>query len=153
MTEGVDATFAIRQVVLGPGEDHARRAEHDRERPGPGDAGTDRGRRLIPGARGDRNALEGAHQIGALGKLRQPPRWDVEPGQQFAAPEARPDIEEQRARCIGHIHAVRSGQVVAHEVLGQADPADAFVCLGLVLAHPEQLRRGEARQRAVTGEP
>ena len=63
------------------------------------------------------------------------------------------DIEEQRSRRIRDVAAMTADQMVAHEILGQADPADARIGVGLVLAHPEQLWRCEPGKRAVAGEP
>jgi hypothetical protein len=45
-----------------------------------------------------------------------------------------------------------AGETQAHVVLREEHLRDPRVDLGLVLAHPEQLRRGEAPQGAVAGE-
>jgi hypothetical protein len=47
---------------------------------------------------------------------------------------------------------VLAGQLQAHVVLGQQDVLDARVDVGLVLREPQQLGRGEARERAVAGQ-
>ena len=46
-----------------------------------------------------------------------------------------------------------AGEPQADVVLGQENASDAGVDVGLVLAQPEELRRGEARQRAVPRQP
>ena len=73
--------------------------------------------------------------------------------EQLAAPTPFADVEEQRSRRIGDVAAMSADEAVAHEVLGETDAADARECGRLVLAHPEQLRRGEPGQGAVSGQP
>ena len=62
------------------------------------------------------------------------------------------DVEQQRARGVGHVDRPLAGQPQPHVVLGQHHVRDARVDVGLVRAQPQQLGRGEAGQRAVAGQ-
>jgi hypothetical protein len=61
------------------------------------------------------------------------------------------DVEEQRAGGIRHVDRPLAAQSQPHVVLRQQDVGDPLVDVGLVLAQPQQLRRGEARECAVAG--
>jgi len=65
--------------------------------------------------------------------------------EQLLAPAARADVEEERARGVGDIAAMSSGEAVAHVVLGQGDLADASVGAGSISRIQSSLG-GEARQ-------
>ena len=124
-------------------EDDARRAEHDRERarrrstPTPSAPPADRPRRRSPSTR----VTGGSHSRGISSAAHD-----------LVAPAPVRDVEEQRPRGVGRVDRRLAGQPQADVVLGQQDAADPRVDLGLVAAQPEQLRRGEAGQRAVAGE-
>ena len=70
----------------------------------------------------------------------------------LVAPAPLRDVEQQRARGVGDVDRALAGQLQPHVVLGQHHVRDARVVVRLVLAQPQQLRRGEAGQRAVAGQ-
>jgi hypothetical protein len=61
------------------------------------------------------------------------------------------DVEEQRAGGVRHVDRPLAAQPQPHVVLRQQDVGDPLVDVGLVLAQPQQLRRGEPGERAVAG--
>jgi len=63
------------------------------------------------------------------------------------------DIEKQRARGVGDIDRVLARQLEADIVLGHQHSRDARVDIGLVAPQPEYLRRGEAGEGTVAGQP
>ena len=69
------------------------------------------------------------------------------------APAAVGDVEQQRARGVADLGGVGAGQAVADVILGQQDLADPVPVRRLVVADPEELRRGEAGQRGVGDHP
>ncbi len=73
-------------------------------------------------------------------------------GQQLVGPVALADIEPERAGGIGHVLDMLAGQQQAHIGLGQQHLGDLRIDLGLVLAHPGDLGRGEAGHRDIAGE-
>ena len=61
-------------------------------------------------------------------------------------------VEQKHAAGVGIIGAVHAGQAEVDVVLGQHDLLDAGKVLRLVLAHPEDFRRGEAGEGDVGGQ-
>ena len=70
----------------------------------------------------------------------------------LVGPVARSEVEEDRAGAVGAIGRVLAGQAQPHVVLRQQDVPRARPCVGLVLAHPEDLGRREAGERVVAGD-
>ena len=144
---------AVGGELVERGEHDAARAERDRERPGAVDTDAERAGCLVAGAGGDGDAvLRLARTLRALQGPRQPGGVDVERGQDVFAPGAVRDVEQDGARGVGDIGGVLAGQPEADVVLGQSDSLDARVDVRFVVAEPEELRRGEAGERAVAGE-
>ena len=61
-------------------------------------------------------------------------------------------VEQQHAARVGVVAAVHAREHVVDVVLRQHDLADAREVFGLVLLHPQDLRRGEAREGDVRGQ-
>ena len=110
--------------------------------PGRRDPDPERGGRLVARAR-DR---------GRLVRGRQPLERNLERVADLVRPAPAGDVEEQRAGCVGGVDRVLAGQAKPHVVLRQQHVADPRVRLRLVRAQPEQLRGGEAGERAVAGQ-
>ena len=72
--------------------------------------------------------------------------------EQLVGPVALADIEPERAGGVGHVLDVLAGQQQADIGLGQQHLGDLVVDLGLVLAHPGDLGRGEAGHGDVAGD-
>ena len=62
------------------------------------------------------------------------------------------DIEPVGAGRIRHVGGIFAGHAAAHIVLGQQNLRDLVEDRGLMLLHPDELGRGEARQRDVAGD-
>src|SRR5690242_14889089 len=62
------------------------------------------------------------------------------------------NVEEERARSVRNVRRALARQAQAHIVLRQKDCSDLLPDFGLVLAHPEHLRKREARERGVAGQ-
>ena len=98
-------------------------------------------------------ALDLRRDLGALVAGRQERGVELELAEELRAPAAVGDVEQQRARGVADLGRVGPGQAVADVVLGQEDLADPLPGPRLVLAEPEQLRRGEAGQCGVGDHP
>ena len=153
MAERVHSCLRVGRVA-GQGREHdARRAQHDRQRSRPIDADPQRRRGLVAGACGDGHAGGGLpRHVGRLERAWQPGRIEVELLQQLVAPPAVGDIEEQRSRRVGDVGRALGRQAEPDVVLRQQHVGDSPEHVRLVAAQPEQLRGGEARQRAIAGE-
>jgi hypothetical protein len=78
---------------------------------------------------------------------------DVERVEELVAPAPVGDVEEERSGRVGDVDRALARQPEADIVLRQADPRDVGVHLHqLVPAEPEELRRGEPRERAIPGQ-
>ena len=88
----------------------------------------------------------------ALEHRWQPRRIELQSAYHFFAPGTSRDVEQQRAGSVGDVGRVLAAQAQAHVVLGKRDPRDLREHLGLVAAQPQELRRGEPRQRPVARE-
>ena len=74
VAEDVDARLRIGAEAVERGEDDARRAEHDRDRPGPDDADAERARLLVAGAADRRRLVCGRQPLHRdLERRRRPP--------------------------------------------------------------------------------
>ena len=62
------------------------------------------------------------------------------------------DVQQQHTAGVGIVAAVHAGETVVDIVLGKHDLRDAREVLRLMLAHPQQLRRREARKGDVRRE-
>ena len=71
----------------------------------------------------------------------------------LAATGTRGEVEQDRPRPVGLVHRVVAGEAEAHEVLRQQDVSDAGPDVRLVIADPDELRRGEPGERVVTRDP
>src|SRR5439155_3547823 len=120
-------------------EDDARRPEHDREHAGPHGPHADRARLLVAGTAGRSRLVY----------RREPFAGNPERLADLLAPPAPGDVEEQRSRRLRGVDHALAGESQPDVVLGQQDVRGALPDLRLVATHPEQLRRGEAGQRAV----
>ena len=149
----VHARLRIRLERGQRGEDDSRGADLHRQRAGPVDAGSDRSRRLIPCSGRDRNSSGRlTRHLGRLVDTRQRVPGQLEQLEQLVAPAPRRDVEEKGSRGVGHVDRPFAGKSQPHVVLGQEDVGYPPIDVRLVVAHPEQLRRREAGQSAVTGQ-
>ena len=121
--------------------------------PGTVDADAERAGRLVARAGGDRHAVGVRPETSGDSSRRGSQAGSSSSASSTSSLQRRPrDVEQQRARRVGHVGRVLAAQPQPHVVLGQHDPRDPRVVLGLVLAQPQQLRGGEAGQRAVAGQ-
>ena len=155
MAEDVHARLRIGLVGGQRGEDDARGAEHDRHGPGPLDADAERAGGAVARARGDRDAGGGARRetsgdSSTRGSHAAVELQRLEHGSSLQ--RALGDVEQQRARRVGDVDRALAAEPQPHVVLGQQHVRDARVEVRLVRAQPQQLGRGEARQRAVAGQ-
>jgi hypothetical protein len=153
MAEDVDTSELVGSVFGKRCEDDAGGTEHERRRSRAGDADAESGRLLVSCAGSDGDAARRLPRdlLGFEGG-RQPVVGYREHVDHLVAPAAPGDVEEQRARSIRDVDRPRTGQPEPDVVLREADPRDPRVGVGLVLAEPEELRRGEAGERAIARE-
>ncbi len=148
---------------IGRREHHARGPERQRDPARHHRADPDRVGRLVAAARHDRRAGaqprrrggrlgHDARHLRALERRRHPRRVDPERVEHHRRPVAGREVEQDRAGAVGLVEGVVAGQPVADVVLGQQDVGDARPDLGLVAAHPGELRRREPGQRVVAGD-
>ena len=80
---------------------------------------------------------------------------EAEPGggKHLLGPAAVRDVEPEGPRRVRHLGHMLAAQPVAEPVLGKQHLRDPGEHLGLVGGDPQQLRGGEARHRAVAGDP
>ena len=142
MAEGVHASRGVVGVLGERGEDDAGGPEDDRDRARCDDADAERGGLLVARS-GD---------LGRLAHGRKPLGRDLERVQHLVRPAPPRDVEEERPGGVGRVDRPLAGQPETHVVLREHDAVDARVDLGLVPAQPQELRRGEAGERAVAGE-
>ena len=89
----------------------------------------------------------------ALNQARHVIAGQVRRGQQLIRPIAFGHIQPKRARRVGHFRDVFARQPKADIILGQQNFADLCENLWLMLLHPPQLGRGEARHDDIATEP
>ena len=153
VAEGLDAGASVGLEALLGGEDDAGGPEHDRRRARAIDADAEGARGLVAGAGRDRGAVGGlpAERL-ALVEGRQEIGLDGQRPHHLLAPAPACDVEQERAGGVGDVARALAAQAQADVVLRQQDVGDSGVELGLVAAHPEELRRREARERPVSGQ-
>ena len=100
------------------------------------------------------DAADGDHarHLRALVRRRHPGRVDRERGEDLGGPVARGEVEEHGPRTVGLVHGVLTGQPKPDVVLRQQDVRDPLPHVGLVIANPDELGRGEAGQGIVAGD-
>ena len=81
--------------------------------------------------------------------MRQQVEVEFELRQQRLRPVALGDVQQQHAAGVAHFGGEFAGQPPAHFVLRQQHLAELVEILRLVIAQPENLRRGEAGQRRI----
>jgi len=120
-------------------------------------------RRLVAAAADHRRACFEAGGLGRLGRdvtgyLRpfvgfgQPGRRDSQLIQDFPRPVTFGQVEQEHPRAVGLVYGKVAGQLEADIILGQQDVFGPGVHIRLVLAHPQNLGRGEAGQGVVAGD-
>ena len=113
---------------------------------------------LIAGSRGHGQACgqaqrfrrRGGQCAGPRGRLNdagQPVQRDRQVASHGLRPLTVGHVEESGARGIRDVGGGLAGEAQANEVLGQQNPANPSVGVGLVLAHPKELGRSESFQR------
>ena len=162
MTERMHATGGIDSRPVAGHEHHARRAD-GHERVARGDnacrhaAGSLVARARSHGQSGGqaedcrRSGGQRAGRLGRLDHARQPLQRNIQVARHGLGPFAVGYVKEGSARGVGNVCGGLAGEAQANEVLGQQHAPDLGVGVGLVLAHPQQLGRGEAFQRRVGG--
>ena len=159
VAERVHARLRIGRKRRQRGEHDARCAHHDRERPGPVDPDTDRGRRAVARPGRDRNPLW--HVVTSDRDARRSRATRARAAARRPASRARRarrptrcvgDVEQQRAGGVGDVGRPLAGEPEPDVVLRQHDPRDPGVGVRLVTAQPQELRRREPGQRAVPGQ-
>jgi hypothetical protein len=123
-------------------ENDARRSEYHRDDTRLDHADPDRSRLLVARA-GDLGGLMGG---------REPVGRDLERREDVVAPAPVGDVEKERPRGVRGVDRPLPGETKPNVVLREHHAAYARVDVRLVSAQPEQLRRGEARERPVAGE-
>jgi hypothetical protein len=163
VAERVDPARGIDGGGIGVREQHAAGADRARHQPLPGDAGTDRGGRVVSPARGDRDPRWQAEVLsnirrkrpgglGALEHVRQPPGRDAERVEDLAGPRPPRQIQEQGPRGVGGVGREPARQPVADVVLRQQHALDPRERVRLLVAEPQDLRRLEPGERGVAGD-
>ena len=157
VAERVQASIGFGLVLIIRGKHHARRPNRDARLPALQDTTANRGGRLVARAANDRctyaqtrcrrasRAYVRAH-LGAFAQIGQERAGNIQRGQQFVRPRAAAHVHQRNTRAIRHIGDICAGQQKAHIVLGQQNVRRARKRLGLMLAHPHNLGRGETRQ-------
>ena len=165
VAEGVDPARAARRSG-GPSRRRSTPGgpERQRDRARVDDPDADGVRRLVAAARDDRACRRAAPSP------RRPPRStvpvtagpsnvggsqrrvDPERVDDLGRPVARGEVEQDRAGAVGLVERVLAGQAEPDVVLRQQDVGDPRPDVRLVVADPDELRRGEPGQRVVAGD-
>ena len=111
--------------------------------------GNDRPLRHAPGLRHMRR--QPSRCIRTFVELRHLVDAHAAGGKQFGRPVALGDIEPVGAGRVRHVGGIFARHAEADVVLGQKHLCHLRKNLGLMLLHPQQLRRGEAGKRDVAG--
>ena len=163
MAEGVHRGLGPGLEALAADEDHAGGAQGDEALSRFHQPHADGAGRVVAATAGEGHAgrhapalrqfgLEPARSGAALDQPRHLRARQAAGGQQLVGPVARPHVQPQRARGVRHVARELAAQHEAQPVLGQQHMRDAPEQIGLVLVHPQQLGRGEARHREVAGD-
>ena len=94
----------------------------------------------------------GGQRAGRLGRLNdacQPFQGDFQVASHGLRPLTVGHVEKGGARGIRDIGGGLAGEAQANQVFGQQHPSNPGVGVGLVLAHPKELGRGESLERRV----
>ena len=161
--EGVQGVVRVDAEAVARDENRAARAEGDVARAVADRAGADGRRGVVARAGADLDALGKAEGPGNLALERADALVALEePGhlrlgnaaqlEHLGAPALVLDVEQEHAARVGVVAAVDAGEDVVDVVLRQHYLRYAREVLGLVFAHPEYLRRGEAGEGDVRGE-
>ena len=159
--EGVHTALGVDGDVVGVGEHHAGGADGGEGLAVPDHAGA-HGSGSVGAAHHRSASLQAGELCGAGGDfagdfgglvhLGQEGGVDVQLLQDFLAPAAAGHVQQLHAGGVGDLGGELAGEHVAHIVLGQQNVGALGVELGLVVAHPQNLRGGKACQGGVGGD-
>ena len=90
--------------------------------------------------------------VGAFDEARHVRFVEARGGQHLRRPAALADVQPQRAGGVGHLADLLAGHEQADVVLGQQHAARVLEHRRFVLAHPDELGRGEAGHGDVAGD-
>ncbi len=163
MAERMHRALGIGRELRVGDEEHPRGADRDERGPRPHHPDAAGRRRIVAGPPGhDHRPLdpprprqlrqELARRRAALDQPRHRRARQAGGFEQIVRPVPRADVEPERARGVRHLRHMVPGQPQPHIVLGQEHRVDIGKDVGLVLAQPRDLRRGEARHRDVAGD-
>ena len=93
-----------------------------------------------------------ARHVGGLVHLREQALVNVELFENLAAPAAVRHVEKLHTGSVRNLGGILAGEHVTNVILREQDVAALRVDLRLVVAHPEDLRSRESRQRRVRGD-
>ncbi len=158
----MDAVAHAHGVVQGGDKNGARGAQAHVHRARAHAAGADGRRGVVAGARANHDARGKAKLGGHIGQdgtdllvtlvdLRDLGAGKATELKHGLGPIAGAHVKQQGARGVRDIGRVGAAQQVVDVVLGQHHVGDVGVVLGLVVAHPQDLGRGEAGVGNVTG--
>ena len=156
MTEAVQGVDLVLAVGLGGDEQRAARAEGDVAAALANDARAHRSGGVVPRPRDDFDArkpellrdlfLERSHDFETFVELGEHALGDAAQFQHLLGPAAVLNVQKQHAARVREVSRERPREAVGKVVLGQHDLGDLREVLGLMLSHPENFRRGEARK-------
>ena len=148
---GVDAEF------VGRDENRPGCAEREVAAARAHRAGADRGGGIVARARHDahrfrqaqrfrRVRCERAHDLVAFKQSRHLIFGNAADVQHLRRPVLVRHVQQQHPGRVRVVAAVDAGELVVYIILRQHDPRDPRKILRLILAHPQELRRGKARK-------
>ena len=162
VAECVRAAHWVGHRLIGVHEHHAAGADRDVGDAAFDDARADRARRAIPRAAYDWRAR---HQRAAQGRRRgsadlrtgnnafvtrrQKPRIQSQFREHFRRPFSVAHIQQQCARRVRDFRGKFAGQLKTDEIFRQQRLDGLFEAARFIFAHPQNLRRGEPRQRGI----
>ena len=162
MAEGVYAPLGIVSHLIEVREHDARRPNRGGDQSRLHNPVADRAGRLIARAADNRRArlqpcvlgdqfADPARDLWRFDHAWQQAAVDAELVNQRVGPAAIDDVEQRRPRGVGDVAGELTGEAEPDIVLRQQDLPGPLVCRRLVVAHPQQLGGGEARQHRVGG--
>ena len=95
---------------------------------------------------------DGAGDLRAFVRRRHPRGIDPEGREDLRRPVAGREVEQDRPRPVGLVERVLAGEPEPDVVLGQEHVRDPAPDVRFVVADPDELGRGEARQGVVAGD-
>ena len=162
VTERVHGLGGVRQEFRRDQEQHARGAQRQERIARLDDADARGARGVVATAARHRNRIHApvrghflaqlAGDVRAFHEARHVRFVETRGGQHFGRPFALRHVHPQRAGGIRAIAGLLARHQQANVVLGQQHAARVLEHRGLVLAHPDQLGRGEARHGDVAGD-